>query len=148
MQEKTRDSLPFVAPELLGSGAADFNTGGKGDIWSLGALLPLQTCHLTIPGITLLELATRNTPYADHTEQTPQQITQRIIQEPPPSLPDDGKWSQEFREFLAKCLVKDPATRASADDLLRHAWIQGAQGAEFLAQKLFNGSTPPPGINV
>ena len=42
---------------------------------------------------------------------------------PPPILPPDGGFSQEFQDFLAACLQKDPEERMSAADLLKHPFI-------------------------
>jgi serine/threonine protein kinase len=42
---------------------------------------------------------------------------------PPPTLPDSQQWSSEFRDFLSKCLVKDPQSRASAAQLLNHPFV-------------------------
>lgn len=39
-------------------------------------------------------------------------------QQPPPSLSNPRQWSPTFVDFVAKCLVKDPASRLSAIDLL------------------------------
>jgi serine/threonine protein kinase len=37
---------------------------------------------------------------------------------PPPTLSKPGDWSAEFNDFIAKTLVKDPESRASATELL------------------------------
>ena len=42
-----------------------------------------------------------------------------IVRNPPPKLKEPEKWSAEFNDFLAKCLVKDAASRASAEELLK-----------------------------
>jgi len=36
-------------------------------------------------------------------------------------------FSPEFRDFLAKCLVKDPAQRPEAKELLSHPFLQKAR---------------------
>lgn len=43
-----------------------------------------------------------------------------------PSLPDDGSWSQDFREFIGLCLEKDPTRRADCVALTQTAFIQQA----------------------
>ena len=37
----------------------------------------------------------------------------------PPTLPDPENWSNDFNDFLASCLVKEPEKRLSAAELLR-----------------------------
>lgn len=40
-----------------------------------------------------------------------------------PTLPP-GHWSENFRDFLSKCLVKDPAKRADCNTLLTHPFLE------------------------
>lgn len=47
-----------------------------------------------------------------------EQAILKIPNEPPPTLKEPQKWSEEFTHFLAKCLQKDPAHRLSAAELL------------------------------
>lgn len=42
-----------------------------------------------------------------------------IPNRPPPHLKNDGKWSNLFSDFIARCLQKDPDKRASARELLQ-----------------------------
>lgn len=41
-----------------------------------------------------------------------------IPNRPAPRLEQEGRWSKEFVDFVGKCLMKDPAERASARQLL------------------------------
>ena len=41
-----------------------------------------------------------------------------IPAKPPPTLEEEGRFSAEFRTFIAKCLIKDPSKRPSAATLL------------------------------
>ena len=60
------------------------------DIWSLG--LSLMTCALgRIP------LRTDGGYWS---------LLQCVRDDPVPSLPDDGRWSDDFRDFVACCLKK------------------------------------------
>ena len=103
----TRNSVvgtPFwMAPELIKSKSYDC----KVDIWSLG--------------IFAIELAQGEPPYITehHTR-----VLFNIVQKQPP--PIDSKWSPEFQDFVNKCLDKDPARRWSAEKLLEHPFLQGA----------------------
>jgi len=47
-----------------------------------------------------------------------------IQTQPPPTLREPLKWSTDFAEFLALCLVKDPRKRAAAVALLQHPFLQ------------------------
>jgi hypothetical protein len=44
--------------------------------------------------------------------------------------PADEKWSQEFRGFLSKCLVKDERGRATTSQLLTEPFVAGCLDAE------------------
>lgn len=46
------------------------------------------------------------------------QVIFHIPKQPSPRLKNEKKWSQEFHDFLARCLQKNPDERASAYDLL------------------------------
>jgi serine/threonine protein kinase len=48
------------------------------------------------------------------------------LQNPAPVL--DGAFSEEFKDFVAYCLVKSPAERPSAATLLRHPFITAVTG--------------------
>ncbi|XP_011882386.1 PREDICTED: serine/threonine-protein kinase 10-A isoform X2 [Vollenhovia emeryi] len=78
----------------------------KVDIWSLG--------------VTLIEFAQMEPP--NH-EMSPMRVLLKIQKGDPPKLDQPGKWSKEFNDFIAKALIKDPASRPTADDLLRHPFI-------------------------
>lgn len=76
------------------------------DIWSLG--------------ITLIEFAQMEPP--NH-EMSPMRVLLKIQKSEPPKLEQPGKWSKEFNDFIAKSLIKDPSTRPTADELLKHPFI-------------------------
>jgi hypothetical protein len=42
---------------------------------------------------------------------------------PPPTLTDHERWSTQFHDFIAKCLLKDPTARATATELLKHPFL-------------------------
>ncbi|KAK4535838.1 hypothetical protein CDCA_CDCA06G1863 [Cyanidium caldarium] len=101
----------WMAPEVIRESAYD----EKADIWSLG--------------ITCYEMAIGLPPYAD---QHPMRALFLIPKSDPPCLPQaphDGetgvsRWSPAFRSFLEMCLQKNPASRATARQLLRHPFLQ------------------------
>ena len=41
----------------------------------------------------------------------------------PPSPKDSSKWSRSLLHFLSNCLVMNPTSRASAEQLLSHPFI-------------------------
>ncbi|KAJ9123910.1 hypothetical protein QFC22_000700 [Naganishia vaughanmartiniae] len=99
---------PFwMAPEVI-SRQAGYDT--KADIWSLG--------------ITAYELAKGEPPHAD---KHPMKVVFLIPQAPAPRLdPREAQWSEEFRDFVARCLEKDPEVRPTATELLGHPFIRKA----------------------
>lgn len=50
------------------------------------------------------------------------EIVMQILKEDVP-LPAAGLISEELRDFLRRCLHKDPLLRANADELLHHPFI-------------------------
>ncbi len=96
---------PFwIAPEVMSGDKYD----GKADVWSLG--------------ITCFEMATTVTPYHN---VPPVRLPLHIPRAPEPRL-EVPRFSEHFADFVAKCVVKDPAERASVDALLKHPFILGA----------------------
>ncbi|XP_015597682.1 serine/threonine-protein kinase 10 isoform X2 [Cephus cinctus] len=78
----------------------------KVDIWSLG--------------ITLIEFAQMEPP--NH-EMSPMRVLLKIQKSEPPKLDQPGKWSKDFNDFIAKALIKDPSSRPTAEELLKHPFI-------------------------
>nr|XP_034193568.1 serine/threonine-protein kinase 10 isoform X2 [Osmia lignaria] len=78
----------------------------KVDIWSLG--------------ITLIEFAQMEPP--NH-EMSPMRVLLKIQKSDPPKLDQPGRWSKDFNDFIAKALIKDPTSRPTADELLKHPFI-------------------------
>jgi len=50
---------------------------------------------------------------------------------PPPRLSEPEKWSAEFNDFIAKCLVKDPNQRVSSTELLQVVTVYGCLNLLF-----------------
>lgn len=72
------------------------------DIWSFG--------------ITLIEMAQMEPP--NH-EMSPMRVLLKIQKSDPPTLEQPSRWSRAFNEFIAKCLVKDPSQRPTAEELFK-----------------------------
>ncbi|KAI9247521.1 kinase-like domain-containing protein, partial [Phascolomyces articulosus] len=96
----------WMAPEVIELQGAST----KSDIWSLGC--------------TVIELFTGKPPYAD---LIPMTTLFKIVEDDCPPLPEDGP--KDFKDFLRQCFHKTPKERPTANELLRHPWIQRHQHA-------------------
>lgn len=95
-----------MAPEV-----ATFSTGydAKADIWSLG--------------ISAMDLAQGEPP---RFEVPPSKVIWLIPHLPPPTLKSPQDFSPSLNHFIAYCLVKEPADRPSAEQALKHPFVEDA----------------------
>ncbi|KAJ1561318.1 Dual specificity mitogen-activated protein kinase kinase dSOR1 [Cladochytrium tenue] len=120
---KTFTGTPsYLAPERIQSGT-DYNV--VSDVWSLG--------------LSLIEISTARSPYgqlvggsaspvaaaaaaaaaAGEPQYSMFDLMSVIQEQPAPTLPP-GRFSAEFEEFVATCVIKDYKQRPGPDVLLRH----------------------------
>nr|XP_008508401.1 PREDICTED: dual specificity mitogen-activated protein kinase kinase 2-like [Equus przewalskii] len=130
----------------------------QSDIWSMGlSLVELSVGRYPIPPPDAKELeAIFGRPVVDGAEDEPPSTSPRprppgraisghgmdsrpamaifelldyIVNEPPPKLPH-GAFTQDFQEFVNKCLIKNPAERADLKMLMNHAFIKRSEVEE------------------
>lgn len=53
-----------------------------------------------------------------------------IVNEPPPTLPK-GRFSDEFVDFVERCLKKNPADRADLQSLVNHAFVKKYESSDI-----------------
>ena len=103
-KRRTVIGTPFwMAPEVIQEQGYD----GKADIWSMG--------------ITAIELAEGEPPYFG---MNPMRAIFAIAANPPPRLQEPQDWTPEFNSFVETCLTKPPEERPTAQELLRHSFIE------------------------
>lgn len=93
----------FMAPERIDGREYSFPS----DVWSFG--------------LTLMTVALGKLPI--DTTGGYWSILHSIRDQKPPSLPDDGRFSIEFREFLSLMLQHDPLERPTCAELLKHPFL-------------------------
>jgi mitogen-activated protein kinase kinase len=102
----------YMSPERIQGAAYSV----KGDVWSLG--------------LTVLELAIGKFPIGSGNMSSHfvsiLDLLQRIVNEDPPRLPDNGAFTAAFRKFVDRCLYKEPQ-RPTPKELLNEAFILTAK---------------------
>ena len=112
----------YMAPEII----KRYSYDNKVDIWSAG--------------IVIFIMLSGRPPFGGSTKEA----IYKTIKTRPLEFPD-REWamvSSEAKDFIERCLNKDPVQRATAAQLLAHPWMQN-QGArnvklEHVSQNLIN----------
>ncbi|GAA6086300.1 myosin-IIIa isoform X1 [Tachysurus ichikawai] len=120
LRRNTSVGTPFwMAPEVIAcEQQLDSTYDARCDTWSLG--------------ITAIELGDGEPPLAD---LYPMRALFKIPRNPPPTLQRPEIWSDQFNDFISKCLIKDFELRPNIQDLLQHAFIKQITGREETLQK-------------
>jgi len=111
----------------------------QSDIWSLGlSLVEMAIGMYPIPPPdkdTLDQImSSPPDPVASAAANEPRsmaifELLEYIVSEPPPKLEHDS-FSPEFKDFVDKCLKKNPDDRADLKTLMNHQWIQNSQSED------------------
>ena len=107
----------YMSPEVILQNKYNY----KCDIWSLG--------------ITAIEMAEGEPPFS---KIKPYLVLKKIITQPPKGLKNKDKWSDDFNDFIEKCLIYEPNERPSAKDLLKHSFIVKNNKGNKLISELIN----------
>ncbi|XP_029102132.1 myosin-IIIa isoform X1 [Scleropages formosus] len=120
LRRNTSVGTPFwMAPEVIAcEQQLDSTYDARCDVWSLG--------------ITAIELGDGDPPLAD---LHPMRALFKIPRNPPPTLHQPELWSNEFNDFIRKCLIKDFELRPNVHELLQHAFLTQVAGRERTLQK-------------
>ncbi|CAG8801512.1 3020_t:CDS:2, partial [Gigaspora rosea] len=114
----------WMAPEVMKHADYDY----KADIWSFG--------------ITSIELATGNAPFAKY---SPIKVIMVTLSNDPPTLDRDStkhKYSRVFKEMIDQSLQKDPSKRLTAEKLLNHQFFKFAKKKDYLVTKILQNLLP------
>ena len=122
-------TLHWMAPETIQEKEYD----ERADIWSLG--------------ITIIELLELKPP---NFNMHPARLLFHIPKSDPPTLsPPHDRWSSAVRNFLRRCLIKNPETRPTAEELLTDPFVCNLAGAqEDLQEMLAEYSSMAEGLST
>jgi serine/threonine protein kinase len=83
-------------------------------------------------GIMVIEMIDGEPPFFN---EPPLQAMRRIRDMPPPKLKNSHKVSPRLQSFLDRMLVRDPAQRATAAELINHPFLRQAGPPSLLGMK-------------
>lgn len=103
----------WMAPEMFATPTKKNEElyGSRIDVWALG--------------ITAIELGDGAAPFLD---MHPTRAMFQIVRNPPPTLYRPANWSQNYNDFIAECLEKNPDNRPFLVELLEHPFFTELAG--------------------
>ncbi|KAL5495676.1 hypothetical protein ACEPAI_1139 [Sanghuangporus weigelae] len=114
----------WMAPELISGKQYD----AKADIWSFG--------------ITAIELTQGRAP---RSREAPARVLLKTVQDAPPEFARESgqyKFSKAFKEIVESCLLKDPARRPTAAELLETSFFKSAKRKQYLVNTILKDLPP------
>jgi len=105
----------WMSPEMIQQKPHGYQV----DVWSLG--------------ICVLELANRTNKLRRNPVKTMFMVGSEGIKEP---FEDPNKWSDNFHDFISKCLQIDPSKRPSCSELLKHPFLEIADNKKKMGKIL------------
>jgi serine/threonine protein kinase len=117
-------TVTYFSPERIRGGTYTADS----DVWALG--------------LSLVECALGRYPYPPPGEERGQMaffdLLSYVVEEPAPQLPAE-QFSAELRDFVGRCLCKEPSGRPSVEELIGHPWL--AQHPRVNLAELLRGSS-------
>jgi serine/threonine protein kinase len=113
---------PYLAPERIDEPQKEYDH--RSDIWSLG--------------ITMYEIAKGEFPYPLKSLRSIFGLIQLVVNGDPPRLHDD-RFSDHFKDFIAKCLTKLRDERPRYIELNAHPFIQHMEGVTVDTGQWYTG---------
>eukprot|EP00602_Paraphysomonas_sp_CaronLab_P007344 CAMPEP_0185034520 /NCGR_PEP_ID=MMETSP1103-20130426/24491_1 /TAXON_ID=36769 /ORGANISM="Paraphysomonas bandaiensis, Strain Caron Lab Isolate" /LENGTH=639 /DNA_ID=CAMNT_0027571211 /DNA_START=267 /DNA_END=2186 /DNA_ORIENTATION=- len=102
----------YMSPERIDGQDYSYSS----DIWSFG--------------LSLLTVSLGRIPF--NTTGGFWQVLQSVRDKPPPRLPENGEWSDEYKDFISQCLQHDATKRSTAAELLKHPFLSRASSEDSM----------------
>ncbi|CAH1389425.1 unnamed protein product [Nezara viridula] len=99
-------SPSWMAPEVVECKGNKTAYDNRADVWALG--------------ITAIELGDGKAPFQD---MHPTSALFQIVRNPPPTLYRPANWTQNYNDFIAECLEKNPEHRPYLMEIMEHPFI-------------------------
>nr|CAD7585776.1 unnamed protein product [Timema genevievae] len=113
----------WMAPEVINCSQKEGDSGAydnRVDVWAIG--------------ITAIELGDGKPPFQD---MHPTRALFQIMRNPPPTLYRPANWTQDYNDFIAECLEKNPEHRPYIMELMEHPFLTALPENDYhFAQEL------------